>query len=151
MNHPRWFRWYLSDWFQSVKVWSEIFCLSLLHRVPQGSVLGPILFSLYTSPMPSIIFGYKNLKYNFYADDTQIYCHINPSMQILFSIHWINALVIFRRGWMSTSSNLIMQRLSSSFLAQRLWGTTLSLCFHGRYCIWCGTQSWPFVLWWALI
>ena len=39
--------------------------------IPQGSVLGPILYSLYTSDMPNAITS--GTKY-MYADDTTIYC-----------------------------------------------------------------------------
>ena len=58
-----WFKSYLSGRTHSVKVGSTLSNpVALQHGVPQGSVLGPILFSLYTNPISSIIQSHSNTK-----------------------------------------------------------------------------------------
>ena len=69
----RWIRSYLSNRKQKVKLgnsFSDVF--SLPYGVPQGSVLGPLLFTLYTTPLSNIISNF-NVTHHLYADDTQIY------------------------------------------------------------------------------
>ena len=74
----KWFTSYLSDRHQMVKindVTSE--SIRVKYGVPQGSVLGPILFTIYTTPLGEII-EECGLQRQTYADDTGIYHSISP-------------------------------------------------------------------------
>ena len=68
-----WFKSYLSGRTHLVKLSSTLSHLAALqYGVPQGSVLGPIVFSLYTNPITLIIHSHSSINYHFYADDTQL-------------------------------------------------------------------------------
>ena len=68
-----WFKSYLSNRHQAVVIKGKKSSDHLLkYGVPQGSVLGPVLFTLYTQPLVQEIVKF-NLKYHFYADGTQLY------------------------------------------------------------------------------
>jgi hypothetical protein len=75
-----WFTSYLADRVQYVKVGETLSDpANLTSGVPQGSVLGPILFSLYTTPLSKIISSHQIINYHFYADDTQLYIPLTPT------------------------------------------------------------------------
>ena len=63
------FIFYLSCRTQSVSVGHESTPSVLKCRVPQGSVLGPLLFTLYTHPVSTVICQ-SGLSYHFFADDS---------------------------------------------------------------------------------
>ena len=70
---------YLLDRTQSVSLQSHSTPPSNIFTViPQGSVLDPLLFSLYTSPV-SQIFIKASISYHLCADDTQIYIPFSPN------------------------------------------------------------------------
>ena len=77
-NALKWFRSYLENRTQSVIIddaMSEP--MPLRYGVPQGSVLGPLLFTAYMAPLRNVIKSY-GLNYHCYADDTQLYISFSP-------------------------------------------------------------------------
>ena len=74
-----WFESYLSNRTQSVFVNDVQPAPSTLkHGVPQGSVLGPILFTMYTQPLRSVIQQLGTI-YHFFADESQLHDSAAPS------------------------------------------------------------------------
>ncbi len=68
-----WFSSYLSDRKQVVSICGQTSeSQSLACGVPQGSVCGPFLFTLYTSPIEDVITSH-GVNAMFYADDSQLY------------------------------------------------------------------------------
>ena len=81
----KWIESYLTDRHQSVLINGvRSDRKSLKYGVPQGSVLGPLLFTAYTSPLEDIAARY-NLSIHMYADDTQPYISFKPK-------HWLRKM-----------------------------------------------------------
>lgn len=73
-----WFTSYLQNRFFCVNINNTLSAyLCLLFGVPQGSLLGPILFILYIKYLQRIASRY-GLSIQFYADDSQLYISFHP-------------------------------------------------------------------------
>lgn len=97
-----WFKSYLTDRTQSVVVNGVSSKPALLKQgVPQGSVLGPVLFSMYVTPLGELIKRF-DISYHMYADDTQLYCSV-PSCQYTENVEKIQQAVESINIWMTTN------------------------------------------------
>ena len=68
-----WLKSYLSNRSQFIRVGNQQSkCTVNEYGVPQGSVLGPLLFALYVAPVANVIADF-GIGHSQYADDTQLY------------------------------------------------------------------------------
>ena len=80
----KWFGNYLEERRQRVAIdgvysdWSDI-----KRGVPQGSILGPLLFTIYVNDLPLVV----NSKIKQYADDTTLYCAANDSVELSYNLN----------------------------------------------------------------
>ena len=98
----KWFESYVRDRKQCISINGiQSPPVEVKYGVPQGSVLGPKLFTIYTSPIADIARRY-GLNIHLYADDTQIYIAFETSLSTgeQVAIETIHACISEIRSWM---------------------------------------------------
>ena len=99
----------------------------LKFGVPQGSVLGPLLFTLYTTPLSSMIFEHA-IPHHLYADDSQLYVSF-ASGDSAAALNGLQSCLASVQSWMSTNK-LKLKPDKTEFLLignERQWSKYLSM------------------------
>ena len=116
-----WIASYLSDRTQRVRVENSVSAPSnLAIGVPQGSVLGPLLFLVYLLPLRYIIEEFE-MKRHGYADDTQLYCGVNlkDSTQLQQRLNKMESCLEKVREWMTRNKLKLNEAKTQVLLISR--------------------------------
>jgi hypothetical protein len=105
---------YITNRTQFVSVGSKSSDLSNLSTgVPQGSVLGPLLFTLYTTPISHLLQD-STVSFHLYADDTQLYISFS-SQDNINALSLLSSTLDSVHSWLS-SNRLFVNPGKTEFL-----------------------------------
>ena len=84
----------------------------VISGVPQGSILGPILFLLYVNDIPSIVASTAKM----FADDTKLYCPIQSRENCLKLQSDLSRLTVWSKNWLLkfNESKCVVLRIKQS-------------------------------------
>ena len=92
----QWFNSYLTNRYQVVRIHSTVSdSIPVEYGVPQGSILGPLLFSVYVNDLPE---APRNCSTECYVDDTKLFVsfHSQDTQQI---VEEMNEDLLGVRNW----------------------------------------------------
>ena len=114
-----WFRSYLTDWSTQVDIAGELSNPTILQfGLPQGSVVGPVGYSLYTLPVGDIAY-YHNVSHHVYADDTQLYVSFDPKVpgDLNSAITRLQNCILDIKNWMTANKLKLNDSKTEFFIA----------------------------------
>jgi len=113
-----WFKSYLSSRSFRVKCDDNLYSFHTSScGVPQGSVLGPLLFIMYTTPLSTLISS-LSVDHHLYADDTQLFFSFHP-VNFDSSISHLQDALQHISSWM-TANRLTLNSSKTEFWLIRL-------------------------------
>ena len=111
-----WFKSYLPERLQCVRIGGETSRLQgISHGVPQGSILGPTLFTIYLNNIPSIL---DVCSLELLVDDSKLYLSF-PVAEASNMVQQINSLLITpeKTKLLVLGTRQMLQRLPADFHA----------------------------------
>ena len=121
--------------FVPAQVRCKIVLLQIIQIIvcgASGSVLGPFLFPLQTTPLSSILTRHTGVKF-LYAKDTQLYIHLAPH-NVPQAFEKLNSCLTYVMDWMSECKlKLNLHKLSSLYWAKKGSEICLRNAFQSTY------------------
>ena len=97
----KWIKNFLSGSKQRVRVDGEFSCWAdVLSGIPQGSILGPLLFIIFINDL--VDFCEINPKLYLFADDAKLYCHIKDILDLDYLQRSTDNLAKWTKRWQVT-------------------------------------------------